>query len=170
MLKSLFRFVLRSPSASLHTPQNSLTDYPINSPARHKPKSDTANDVLVSESERETRLTQVPSHFAFDCNSAWHLLWFVTLLKLVKTSSSVIVALIIYMSLEYLEKNEVLYKLVYEWISTKTILRNIIFKFLNIKLNLLSWNFKLLLIFLSFLKIICFNLLFLIIAIINTSL
>lgn len=101
MLKSLFRFVLRSPSASLHTPQNSLTDYPINSPARHKPKSDTANDVLVSESERETRLTQVPSHFAFDCNSAWHLLWFVTLLKLVKTSSSVIVALIIYMSLEY---------------------------------------------------------------------
>lgn len=64
-----------------------------------------------------------------------------------------------------LEKNEVLYKLAYghmiKWISTKTILWNLIFKFLKIKLHLLSWNFKLLLMFLSFLIIICFNLLFL---------
>lgn len=73
LLKSLFRFVLRSPSATIHTPQNLLTDYPINSPARHKPKCDTANNVLVSESERDPINTSALP-FASDCNSAWHLL------------------------------------------------------------------------------------------------
>lgn len=117
-----------------HTPQNSLTDYPINSPARHKPKCDTANNVLVSESERDPINTSALP-FASDCNSAWHLLWFVTLLELVKTSLSVVVALIISNELRIstLDKNKVLYtyKLFYgnkiKWISTKTILTNIIF-------------------------------------------
>lgn len=167
----MFRFVLRSPSASLHTPQNSLTDYPINSPARHKPKSDTANDVLVSESERDPINTSaLPFCFWLQFSMASPVIC-----NAIKACQDFIECHSSFNNLyelriSALEKNEVLYKLVYEWISTKTILRNIIFKFLNIKLNLLSWNFKLLLMFLSFLKIICFNLLFLIIAIINTSL
>lgn len=113
-----------------HTPQNSLTDYPINSPARHKPKCDTANNVLVSESERDPINTSALP-FASDCNSAWHLLWFVTLLELVnedfiecRSSFNNLKEL----RISTLDKNKVLYKYKHfhgnkiKWISTKTIL------------------------------------------------
>lgn len=118
-----------------HTPQNSLTDYPINSPARHKPKCDTANNVLVSESERDPINTSALP-FASDCNSAWHLLAMIC--NAIKACQDFIECRSSFNNLKELristlDKNKVLYKYKHfhgnkiKWISTKSILTNIIF-------------------------------------------